>query len=123
MKNKLLFEITVSVLLVIIPTAGVFWYLKGVPSFWNVQDIWSVVLGLGWVVVSVGYFHQGWLVRSGTPAKDVSLVLPSAVFVVQCVLFVKGIYYDDWSLIWGALVVNSGVFFSVYHILRARRNL
>lgn len=74
----------------------------------------------GWVIVSLGYFHQGWLVHSGKNAEHVSIVLPVAVFSVQCILFVKGIFYGDWSLIYGAVIVNSGVVFSLYQIIKAR---
>ena len=88
--------------------------------FWNAQSIWSALLIVGWVIVALGYYHQGWMVQKSKSSKNVSIVLPVAVFVVQCVLFVKGIYYSDRSLIIGALLVNSGVVFSVYQILKMR---
>ncbi len=81
---------------------------------------WSVILAFGWIVVSLGYYHQGWLVHKSKSAEHVSVVLPIAVFLVQCILFVKGIYYHDWSLILGAIMVNSGVIFSLYQIVRVK---
>lgn len=120
--KKFYFEIFAITLAVLVPTAIVVWYLRNAEGFWAAQTIWSAVLAMGWAVVAGGYFHQGWLVRQSADASDVSLVLPLAVFVVQCVLFVKGVYYSDWSLIWGALVVNSGVCFNLYHIVQARRD-
>jgi len=78
------------------------------------------MLALGWVIVSLGYYHQGWLVHKSKSAEHVSIVLPVAVFMVQCILFVKGIYYKDWSLILGAVMVNSGVVFSLYQIIKSR---
>ena len=77
---------------------------------------------LGWIIVSAGYYHQGWLVRKDHSSAHVSLVLPVAVFFVQCILFVKGIYFDDWSLVAGAVLVNSGVCFSIYNIIKSRLN-
>ena len=60
------------------------------------------------------------LVREARSDRNVSVLLPIVVFFVQCILFVKGVYYRDWSLVWGALVVNSGVVFSFYQIARVR---
>lgn len=121
MKQRTFFEVLGATLTVLIPTAVIVSYLSGVELFWSAQAVWSVILAVGWAIVAGGYFHQGWLARSSADVSDVSLLLPCAVFVVQCVLFVKGVYYADWSLIWGALVVNSGVLFSIYNIIRARR--
>ncbi len=78
------------------------------------------MLAIGWVIVSAGYFHQGWLVRKDGSSDHVSILLPSVVFLVQCVLFVKGVYYADWSLIAGAIMVNTGVLFSLYNIFKHR---
>lgn len=114
---KLVTEIVASTLFVAVSTFVIFNQIGNVSVFWDAQFLWSVALAIGWVVVSFGYFHQGWLVREGKSASHVSIVLPSAVFIVQCILFVKGIYYDDWSLVAGAIMVNSGVIFSIYHIL------
>lgn len=94
--------------------------LADIPTFWQSQTFWSVVLIIGWVVVSFGYFHQGWLVHRDHSSAHVSIILPATVFVVQCVLFIKGVYYTDWSLIGGAILVNSGVVFSLYNIFKNR---
>ena len=119
--KKIVFESVISVIFVFISTFFAYQYLAGNASFWNSQLFWSILLAICWVVVAAGYYHQGWLVSSQGTAKDVSMILPIAVFIVQCVLFVKGIYYHDWSLIWGAVVVNSGVVFSLSQILKVRR--
>lgn len=94
--------------------------LAGFNFFWDAQTVWSVVLIIGWFLVSIGYYHQGWMVHTAKNAGSVSLALPAIVFIVQCVLFVKGIYYHDWSLILGAVIVNSGVTFNMYQIARVR---
>ncbi len=119
--KKVHLEILASVAFVLGGTYIVYGQLENIPSFWDAQELWSAALLLGWVVVSAGYFHQGWMVHKGHSALHVSAVLPSAVFVVQCILFVKGIYFKDWSLILGALIVNCGVVFSLYQILEAKR--
>lgn len=118
---KTFLEVLGSIVLVVIPTLLIYGQLAGVTYFWTAQFLWSAVLAVGWVLVSFGYYHQGWLIHKRGSSKGVSLVLPAAVFCVQCVLFVKGIYYGDWSLIWGAVVVNTGVLFNLYQILRHPR--
>ena len=120
--KKLLIEILLSVLFVFGATFVVYNFLAGVSPFWNTQLIWSIVLAVGWAIVAAGYYHQGWLVHTKKSSTNVSLILPTAVFFIQCVLFVKGIYYHDWSLVWGAVIVNSGVVFSLYQITRARKS-
>jgi len=117
-------EIILSSLTVAVLTFFTYGYLSRFPSFWNAQSVWSVALMVCWTIVAIGYFHQGWLVRvhNQDHAHDVSIILPIAVFIVQCILFVKGIFYGDWSLVLGAVVVNSGVIFSLMNILRARRS-
>ena len=119
--KKVHWEILASIIFVFGSTYLVYGQLANISSFWDAQALWSLALIAGWMVVSAGYFHQGWMVHKGNSAAHVSLVLPSAVFLVQCILFVKGIYFDDWSLIFGALIVNSGVVFSIYQILQAKR--
>lgn len=119
--KKVTLEILVSVVFVFGATFLVYRYLAGVNSFWDTQYLWSIVLAVGWIVVALGYYHQGWLVRMQNKADDVSILLPVAVFLVQCVLFVKGVYYRDWSLIGGAVIVNSGVVFSLSQIIKVRR--
>lgn len=118
--RKIYWEIVISVLSVLLATFIVYARLAPQTLFWNAQSIWSILLIVGWVIVALGYYHQGWMVHKSKSSKNVSTVLPVAVFVVQCVLFVKGIYYSDRSLIIGALLVNSGVVFSVYQILKMR---
>jgi hypothetical protein len=118
--KKIHLEILVSAFFVAFSTIFVYGRLAGYAVFWNAQFFWSFALAVGWVIVSLGYFHQGWLVHTGKSAEHVSIVLPIAVFIVQCILFVKGIFYSDWSLITGAVMVNSGVVFSLYQILKVR---
>jgi hypothetical protein len=118
--KKLYWEIILAGLFVALATLFLYGKLAPFKLFWDSQAIWSMVLAIGWVVVSLGYFHQGWLVHTGKSADHVSIVLPAAVFVVQCILFIKGIFYDDWSLIAGAVMVNSGVTFSLYQIIKAK---
>lgn len=119
--KKITLEIILSVVFVFVSTYFVYTRLAGLESFWSTQTLWSTVLAICWVIVALGYYHQGWLIRTKNKADDVSIILPIAVFIVQCILFVKGIYYHDWSLIWGAVVVNSGVVFSFSQIIRVRR--
>jgi len=118
--KKIYWEVVGSIALVLVPTYIVYKSLEGVGFFWNANTLWSVGLIICWLIVASGYYHQGWLVREHG-SRGVSLVLPIAVFFVQCILFVKGVYYDDWSLIVGALVVNSGVLFSLYSIFKSRK--
>lgn len=119
--GKIGLEILICAAVVFLPTLFIYRSLSGVESFWNAQFLWSIALAFGWFIVAAGYYHQGWLVRSRRNSDDVSLVLPITVFFVQCILFVKGIYYSDWALIWGALVVNSGVIFSLSQIIKIRQ--
>ncbi len=112
-------EILGILLFVILGTLVVYLELSQVQNFWNAQKLWSIALIFGWLVVSLGYFNQGWKVRCSGSSDNVSIILPTAVFLVQCILFIKGIYYGDWSLIVGAVVVNSGVCFSLYQIIQA----
>lgn len=119
--KKLILEIVGSVALVLIPTYFVYKQFAPLPEFWNAQFAWSIALVICWIIVAAGYYHQGWLVHRTHYAEDVSIILPIAVFFVQCILFVKGIYYRDFSLIIGAILVNSGVFFSMYNILKNKK--
>jgi len=118
--KKIYLEVLLVILFVSVSTFLVYGELASVSQFWNLQMLWSGVLALGWLVVSAGYFHQGSLVRAGHSITHISIFLPSAVFIVQCVLFIKGIYYHDWALIFGAIVVNSGVTFNLYQILKVK---
>lgn len=118
--KKVHVEIVLSLAFVAVATYFVYGQLVGVSNFWNSQMFWSTTLAFGWVVVALGYYNQGWIVHKSGSAEHVSIVLPIAVFFVQCILFVKGIFYNDWSLITGAIVVNFGVVFSLYQIIKAR---
>ncbi len=118
--KKIHLEIIASIIFVFVSTFFVYKYLSGVGAFWDSQMFWSVILTLGLSVVSFGYYHQGSIVHKNKSAKGISTVLPFAAFTVQCILFVKGIYYHDWSLIIGAVLVNSGVVFSLYQIFKFR---
>jgi hypothetical protein len=120
---KRILEIIFAFAFVILGTALVYGKLSSSPSFWNEQSTWSFLLIVCWFLVACGYFHQGWMVRSAKSSSHVSIVLPITVFFVQCILFVKGVSYNDWSLIAGAVVVNSGVLFNLYQIIRARKFL
>jgi hypothetical protein len=118
--KKLFLEALFAVIFVVGGTALVYSRLSSVPLFWNEQTSWSLVLIICWMVVAIGYFHQGWIIHTSKSSANVSIALPIAVFIVQCILFVKGIYYHDWSLIGGAIIVNSGVTFNLYHIIKTR---
>lgn len=118
--KKIILEVLVSAAVVLVPTYFIYGRLSGVDSFWRTQSLWSFGLAVLWMIVAAGYYHQGWLVRRKRRADDVSIALPVAVFFVQCILFVKGIYYSDWALVFGALIVNSGVVFSLSQIMRFR---
>ena len=118
--KKFHWEILGALVFVMGCTALVYERLAGFHPFWDAQSVWSTILIIGWILVATGYYHQGWMVHTGKSAQSVSLALPVIVFIVQCVLFIKGIYYHDWSLIFGAVVVNSGVVFSIYQIARVR---
>lgn len=118
--RRIFFEILFTAVFVLFGTLVFYGKLDGFISFWSAQNIWSALLMFGWLIVASGYYHQGWLVHKGHTALHVSAVLPSAVFVVQCILFIKGVYFNDWSLMFGAVVVNSGVVFSLYQIVKAK---
>lgn len=119
--KKVALEIFISAILVLVPTYFVYQELAPVKVFWDSQFLWSAALVICWVFVAAGYYHQGWLVRKEGHANGVSIVLPIFVFFVQCILFVKGIYYRDQSLVIGAVLVNSGVLFSLYNIIRSKK--
>src|SRR3990167_8806369 len=114
--KKIHIEIVLAAAFVVFPTYFVYRVLAGVGSFWNAQSFWSLALLFCWAIVAYGYYNQGWLVHHDHSAAHVSVVLPVTVFFVQCILFVKGIFYRDYALIAGAVMVNSGVVFSLYQI-------
>lgn len=118
--KKVYLEILGIILFVTFGTIFCYIQLADVTIFWSSQLAWSTALIACWAIVSAGYFHQGWIVRTAQSCTHVSLMLPIAVFIVQCILFVKGIYYHDWSLIIGAVIVNSGVTFNLWQIMKYR---
>lgn len=120
--KKIYFEIIVAAALVAIPTLIVYRWLEKIGEFWNAQNFWSITLIICWAVVAYGYYNQGWIVRKARSSTHVSTILPTTVFFVQCILFVKGIFYHDYALIAGAIMVNSGVVFVLYQILRFKKN-
>ncbi|MEX2145075.1 MAG: hypothetical protein WD712_01740 [Candidatus Spechtbacterales bacterium] len=85
--TKIIVEIILSAAFVFIPTFFVYTWLAPVNQFWNAQFVWSVALIVCWVIVATGYYHQGWLIRKKQNVGNVSIVLPVAVFFVQCILF------------------------------------
>lgn len=120
--KKVYWEILISMTFVLGGAFLVYGQLESKTAFWDAQSIWSVALIIGWIVVAFGYYYQGWMIHHGHTSVNVSAVLPSTVLVVQCLLFIKGIFFHDWSLIIGALIVNSGVVFCLYQIVKAKRN-
>ena len=90
-------------------------------AFWDAQHIWSIGLIIGWSVNSIEYFRQGWILHHAHTSDNISLLLPATYLVMQCILFVKGIFFQDWSIIASALIVNSGVVFYLYQALQAKR--
>ena len=119
--RKFIAELIGVVMFVVAGTWIVYFYLADVGSFWDSQRFWSMALMLCWTVVALGYYHQGWLIHRDRSANHVSKILPLTVVLVQCILFVKGIYYHDWSLVIGAVLVNSGVTFNLYQIWQAKK--
>ena len=119
--KRLHLEIIDGLILVLGGSFLAYHFLRNVHGFWTAQNVWSLLLGVGWLVVAGGYWHQGTIIHHAHSASHVSLLLPCTVFVVQCVLFVKGIYYHDVALVFGALLVNSAVVFDIYQILKFRK--
>lgn len=116
MKNKILWEIFLGLVFVASGTFVAYNLLSHVSEFWTAQNVWSAVLIVCWMIVAMGYWHQGWIVKKAKSATHVSYLLPCAVFIVQCILFIKGIHYNDYSLVTGAVMVNSAVVFNLYQI-------
>ncbi len=119
--KKVYWEILASVVFVLGGTFLVYGQLESNAAFWDAQSIWSIALIICWTMVAAGYYYQGWVIHHGHTSTNISAVLPSIVFTVQCILFVKGIFFHDWSLILGSLMVNSGVVFCLYQIIKAKR--
>jgi hypothetical protein len=121
--RKVHWEILATIAFVLGGTLLVYGQLKKYPAFWDAQALWGVILIIGWSVVTAGYYRQGWIVHHNHSAANLSLALPGAVLLAQCLLFIKGVYFRDWSLVAGALIVNSGVSFYLYQIISAKRFL
>ena len=119
--KRLYWEILLGAVFVLGGTFLVYNMLKNVHDFWTTQNLWSAILLVCWAIVAGGYWNQGSIVHKAHSASHVSMVLPATVFVTQCVLFVKGIYYHDIALTVGALMVNSAVVFDLLQIYRYRR--
>lgn len=115
--RKLHVEIILVVAFVVGTTLLVYRWLAQNDAFWSSQSFWSIALLLCWVVVALSYYRQGAIIRKAKSSSHVSLLLPIMVFFVQCILFVKGVYYKDYALVVGAVLVNSGVVFEIYQIL------
>lgn len=118
--KKIIAEVILTLAFVLVTTALIYKQLASANFFWDAQSFWNLGLIFCWTVVSAGYYHQGWLIKTRKSAAGLSVVLPTTVFFVQCILFVKGVYYGDPSLIIGALLVNSGVVFMLYQIIRTK---
>jgi uncharacterized protein with PQ loop repeat len=120
--KRLYWEILFVILFVVGGTIVVYNQLIDLSSFWDSQSFWSTALMICWAVVTFGYYHQGWLVHEAKSSAHVSIVLPITVFFAQCILFVKGVYYQDYALMVGAVLVNSGVVFNLYQIKKYYKN-
>ncbi len=114
-------ETILIALFVVGSTAVMYGLLRSTVVFWNAQIFWNATLLLCWTIVAFGYYRQGWIVHRAKNSSHVSLLLPMVVFLVQCILFVKGVYYKDYAFIVGAVLVNSGVVFDIYQIILNRK--
>ncbi len=120
--RKVYWEILISIVFVLGSTFLVYNGLAHNVAFWDAQRVWSIGLIIGWSVVAIEYYRQGWMIHHARTSVNVSALLPSTIFVMECILFVKGVFFDDWSLIVSALIVNSGVVFYLYQIVKVKRN-
>lgn len=118
--KRLYWEILFGLIFVLGGTFIAYNLLSGIEGFWSAQQTWNLALIVCWIVVAFGYWRQGWIVHKSKSSTHVSILLPSTVFVVQCILFVKGIFYHDFALVTGALLVNSAVVFNLYQLLKFR---
>ena len=119
--KKFIAELVTVIAFVVAGTWIAYWNLVNIGPFWDAQKFWSVALMICWTAVSFGYYHQGWIIHRDQSTEHVSKILPVTVLLVQCILFVKGIFYHDWSLVVGAVLVNSGVIFYLYQIWQAKK--
>lgn len=98
-----------------------YWWLAEVAGFWGAQDLWSIALLMGYSILSFEYFRHGWMIHHARTSANISPILTLSVFALQCVLFVKGVYFEDWSLIAGALILNCGIVFTLYQTIKTLR--
>ncbi len=84
------------------------------------KTIWSILLMFCWIIVSLGQINQGMKIKKNKNIENISIFLPTTVFIAQTILFVKGLSYGDWSLIIGAVVVNIGTMFNVFNFLKIK---
>lgn len=83
-------------------------------------DIWSVGLEICWLAVAYGWYAQGKIVQQKGDYSNVSLKLPFIMFSTQCFLLAKGIYYDDWSLISGCILVNTAIVYALIQVTKVK---
>ncbi|MEK7479965.1 MAG: hypothetical protein AAB665_01605, partial [Patescibacteria group bacterium] len=114
-------EILASVIFVLGGTFLAYGQLSDTAAFWNAQSVWSTALIVSWTLIAAAYYYEGWLIHHGRSQANISAVTPALIFVAQCILFIKGIFFNDWSLVFGALLVNSGVVFCLYQISKRKR--
>lgn len=119
--KRIYWEIVASIVFVLGGTYVIYGHLAGYVAFWDAQTIWSVVLIICSMVIAGAYYRQGWYVHHTHTSKNISILIPLAVLTTQCLLFIKGIFFNDWSLVTGALIVNSGLVFSLYQIFMMKR--
>jgi hypothetical protein len=118
--KKVYWEILISIVFVLGSAFLLYGQLESKTAFWDAQSIWSVALIIGWSVYSIEYFRQGWILHHAHTSANISVLLPTTYIVMQCILFVKGVFFRDWSLIASALIVNSGVVFYLYQIIKLK---
>ncbi len=119
--KKVYWEILISIVFVLGGTFLVYSWLAHNAAFWDAQRIWSIGLIIGWTVFSVEYFRQGWIIHHARTSANTSVLMPLTYFVMQCILFIKGVFFHDWSLIASALILNSGVVFYLYQTIKLKR--
>ena len=116
--NRVHWEILASIVFVLGGTAFMWSWLSDMPDFWDEQRLWSFALITGYTIVSFEYFRQGWKIHHARSPANISTTLTTTIMLMQCVLFVKGVYFGDWSLIVGALIYNCGVIFLLYQTIK-----
>lgn len=118
--RKVHWEILVSVVVVLGGTYLVYNGLAHNAYFWDAQRIWGMGLIVGWTVLSIEYFRQGWIIHHARTSANISVLMPSTYFILQCILFYKGVFFNDWTIIISSLIVNSGVVFYLYQVIKLK---